>query len=107
MDLSLSSILINSSKRETAKSNDLIDENEALRNTIAKLSSGLASLKSESQRKSEQITELQKWTQNLVALNSSNYEGAMEKVSEGLEHYFFLKEDICELKKEIMYEKRK
>ena len=107
MDLSLNSILVNSSKRETVKSNDQADENDTLRSTIIKLNSGLVSLKAESQRKSEQISELQKWTQNLIALNSSNYESAMGKVREGLAKYFFLKEDICELKKEIMYEKRR
>jgi len=109
MDFSLNSSLLNVKPRDTTKStpSDALDENEMLRHNIEKLSIGLANLKNENQRKAEQVTELQKWTQNLIALNSTNYEGAMTKVREGLENYFFLKEDICELKKEIMYEKRK
>ena len=108
MDLSLNSALLNPSKRDTTKSTlDPIDENEMLRNNIEKLTTGLANLKAENQRKSEQVTELRKWVQNLISLNTTNYEGAMSKVQDGLENYFFLKEDICELKKEIMYEKRK
>lgn len=108
-DLSLNSMFLSSYKRDTSKSSpiDPADENETLRNTIEKLTNGLQNLKAESQRKTEQITELQKWTQNLISLNATNYESAMTKVREGLENYFFLKEDICELKKEIMYEKRK
>jgi len=109
MEFNLNSSLLNVKQRDTAKStpSESMDENEMLRHNIEKLSIGLANLKNENQRKAEQVTELQKWTQNLIALNSTNYEGAMTKVREGLENYFFLKEDICELKKEIMYEKRK
>lgn len=109
MDLSLNSMFLSGYKRDTSKSSPLdpVDENETLKNTIEKLTNGLQNLKAESQRKTEQITELQKWTQNLISLNATNYESAMTKVREGLENYFFLKEDICELKKEIMYEKRK
>src|SRR5690242_6842707 len=107
MDLSANSLFI--SKRDTVKStpSDVNDENELLKATIDKLTTSLTTLKAESQRKSEQITELQKWTENLITLNSTNYEGAMTKVREGLENYYFLREDICELKKEIMYEKRR
>lgn len=108
-DFSLNSTLLNSSKRDTYKTNQYepVDEAESLRNQIDKLSHGLAHIRGESSKKSEQIAELQKWTQNLIALNSSNYEVAMTKVSEGLKSYFDLKEDICELKKEIMYERRR
>ena len=109
MDFVLNSSLLNVKQRDTTKStpSESMDENEMLRHNIEKLSIGLANLKNENQRKGEQVTELQKWTQNLIALNSTNYEGAMTKVREGLENYYFLKEDVCELKKEIMYEKRK
>jgi hypothetical protein len=86
---------------------DYNDENEFLRATIEKLQIQYSNMKIESQKKSNQISELQKWVKNLTEINSANYSTAMSKVNEGLEDYYSLKQEISEIKKQTMYEKRK
>jgi len=97
------------SKRSTMKpfGNDIQEENDYLRATIEKLTIQLNNMKVESQKKGNQVAELQKWVKNLTEVNSANYATAMAKINEGLEYYFYLKQDICELKKQTMHEKRR
>ena len=83
------------------------DENDFLRATIDKLTIQFDNMKVESQKKTNQISELQKWVKNLIDINSANYTTAMTKVNEGLENYYSLKQEISDIKKQTMYEKRK
>jgi hypothetical protein len=86
---------------------DIHEENDYLRATIDKLQIQKSNMEIESQKKSNQILELQKWVKNLTDINSANYPTAMIKINEGLEYYCYLKQDICELKKQTMHERRR
>jgi len=96
-------------KRPTVKGSpqDLIEENQNMKSTIEKLNNQITAMKLESQKKNNTIDELTKWVKNLALLNTGNYADAMNKINEGLEKFFFMQEDICELKKEVMLEKKR
>lgn len=98
-----------SSNRSTLKPflNDIHDENEYLRSTIEKLTIQSNNMAIESQKKTNQIAELQKWVKNLTEINAANYPAAMTKINEGLEYFLYLRQDICDLKKQTMHERRR